>query len=287
MGMFYTPSFDLADPAAALGSVTMTLQILPGAPVTVNVAALRGVDERGAPVGVVNHAIGHGTGPSYRGTSVLGAYASAPLATVLQTAMRAAAAAAGWPSSGNSLSVVFNSSTTPQRYEFSFEQRISSLRFSNTQARALFGFAADSTPNDFITYGTVTPSYILVPTLEGVSNATPDYEPDSIACAAMGGTGEVFGMARYTGPMQRDWDQQWEPLEKTYRKYAQPAAPYTYQHLYEQCRGGFPFAVVNGGFSYPATIEAFSLRATHFAPRRAAPGMHAFHVPFATYVAGV
>jgi hypothetical protein len=120
-----------------------------------------------------------------------------------------------------------------------------------------------------------------------------NYEPQSIANHLQTDAGEGFGISRSVSPVWRDWYQQFETKAKTYRVSADAGDtagdhPWTLQHLFEHCRGEYPFLVVEG-FNESSSIEVFALRTegTPFVPQRAAPAWDAyFHVPFRCSVIG-
>jgi hypothetical protein len=163
-----------------------------------------------------------------------------------------------------------------------------SLTWSSATGRALCGFSADQSGASSYT-GTVVPTYVIKPTLDAVSLPTPNFEPDNIAAHAVADDGSGFGTERYVSPIYRDWVQQFEVKAKTQRLFAASTHPWTLQHLFEHCRGRWPFLVISGFGSDSSSNEAFSLRTegTSWKPDRASFMDDAqFHVPFKTVVEG-
>ena len=169
----------------------------------------------------------------------------------------------------------------------------------------LFGFSGDqSTPGTSHTSAFVA-KYAIVPdlTATSVTGGQADgmnYEPRGIGNHPIADDGTGYGLTRVVSPLYRDWVQQFEVHQRTERfangltsavdfyAYTPTYGYWTFQELFEYCRGIWPIIVSSGfGESYD---EVFSFRddGMSWNPERAAPGdaTH-FHIPFRTVVEGM
>jgi len=284
--MFYLASFDVT--AAAFG--TVTLATAGKTSVVVDLTGLIGTTAAttnstkffhyptGASAGAITS---QDVAAAYRLTdfSVYG------FGTILQTALRAGATANSW-TSPSGITVEWRLASTPASYRIAYPSATFSVTCSTALGYALMGFTGVQSGGT--TYdGTVLPTYLIQPTLAAVSEPTTNYEPTGIANHITADDGTGYGIERYTGPLYRDWLQQFETKEKTIRLNAAAAHPWTFQALFEACRGSRPFMVLSGfGESF---YEVFSFRSegTQWHPERATPGNDSqFHIPFKCVVEG-
>lgn len=206
-------------------------------------------------------------------------------AKAVDTALKAEAVTQGW--AAKIPSCTWSSATG--FYTFAVATVNSAVAWSASSGRALFGFSGNSaTAASHV--GTIMPMYVISPTLGSVSDPTLNYEPSAIGNRVAADNGAGFGLARRVSPLHRDWRQEYETKEKTMRLQAAAAHPWTFQHLFEHCRGRFPFLVYDGGFHDTETFpEAFTFRddGIAFVPERATPGNDAqLHIPFRCVVEG-
>lgn len=282
MVMFYAACFDVADTLANYGTITFSTSGKSNAVVTIS--ALGNGNTYGDLQNWLNPVLTGGwLSVDWRDTNLLRAQAGVSFPAQVQSALRAAATVSSWTSPSN-ITVTFNATTNPPRYEFAYPTGFTAITFSQTSGRNLLGFSGNFSGSSALVTGTLTPSTVIVPSQPGASMVTPDYEPKPLGGVGCAGNGTVFGVHRYTSEILRDWFQQYETKAKTYREFAGGGA-LSFQGLYEAARHAYPFAVCNGfGQSYH---EAFFLRDARFSPKRASPGNDAqFHIPFHAVVAG-
>lgn len=203
--------------------------------------------------------------------------------TVLNARIATLATAATWSAPPT---VAF--SWTTGYYTFTHGTLPTSMVISNAATRKLFGLASLSYADIRATpaVSTLVPHYMIVPTMDGVSFPTSDYEIDDVTSLSIAGDGRVFQLSRDTVALCRDWVQQFETKEKTLRLSAATAHPFTFQELFDQCKRGFPF-IVSDGFT-DSYDEAFYLKDAQWKPTRAAPDSDTpgFHINFEAIVMG-
>ncbi len=217
-------------------------------------------------------------GQDQAATSKLPNYSRAHFASVVQTALRAALTTSTWTNPSN-LTVTFQYATSPATYTIAWPEATFTVSWSDSYWRQVFGFAADQSTPALTHTGTICPTYIYTPTLQAVSDNTPNFEPDGIGNHAETDGGQGFGLTRTVTPLYRDWRQEFETKELTMRANASSTYPWTMQHLFEHCRGQYAFIVADGfGESFD---EAFSFRTEGipWRPQRHTPGNDAqfFH----------
>lgn len=213
-------------------------------------------------------------------------------AKALQTAMRAAATTASYPSPSN---ITVACARTTALYTIAHSATFD-LAFSVDAGLRFLGFNDIAETGQTSYTGDYAPDYTINPTLSGGSSPGVgdmlNYEPGNIASLGVGDSGRGYGIGRDAGPLYRNWTQQFETKEKTLRLSADTdpttaTHPWTFQNLFEHCRTKYPFIVVQGfGETYD---EAFRLRSegASWSPERAVPGDDAhFHMPFQTLVEG-
>ena len=283
--MFYTASFDVSDPASGLGIVRFSTAGKPS--IDIDISQLRSIDSFGQATPVLSHLIDPATlrGHDYRRSNALGSAATQTFAALFQAALRTAAQTATWVNF-LSLGVIFDPSVSPPRYTFTYSPTgFTGIQFLTPATRQLFGFSADFAGSGSPVLSTRTPLYIIVPTTDGASDVSVDYEPDEVSSLGFSGSGVAYGMSRYSSQIWRDWIQQYEKKTKTWREFADVTHPYTFQQLFEDSRGA-PFVVYDGGFGSNVQ-EAFFLREPFFEAKRSVPGEpDHWHIPFKCIGAG-
>jgi hypothetical protein len=125
--------------------------------------------------------------------------------------------------------------------------------------------------------------------LSAVSNPSVDRESGTVASFAISDDGRHgYGLAREGVAIERDWTQQFEPLEKVEPINAVSTHPETHRRFQRHCRTGLPFVVTNGGFGNDVP-ELFHLRGegTRFEAERASQNRNSRrNVGYQTYVFG-
>lgn len=284
MGVRYFPWFDIAD--AGVGTLTFSRSALPN--FTVNLSTLTSTAWNGSSSSILSH-LGLLRVYSYgaSGAQRFNHFGSSTFGTILEYAIQAAATIAGWPSP-TGLTVAFNFSTC--RYTLAYATGTFAVAFnSDAQSLALLGYTANlSGASSYV--ATCTPTYVTDCTLLEVSvdSEAPYYEPDSIGNHVVNDEGSGTGVSRGgDSPLYANFRQQYETKAKTLRPYAAVTDPFTLQHLFEHCRGEWPFFVyVDSGTS---RIDCYTFRtegiAFHAQP--ASPGNYSqFHIPFECMLEG-
>ena len=287
--MLYTAAFDAVEANARYGFGTLTVATAGETDVVLTLSSITSADDDGT-AGATTfwvwedaslHCVDHSPYEQTRYSH----FSRKTWAEAIESALQTAATAAGWAAKIPAVDF----STTTGFYTFSVATVTSAWSWSTANGRALFGFTANSSTASTHT-STVTPLFIINPTLDSVSDPTTSYEPRSIGNRVVGDTGEGFGNARYVSPLYRDWVQQFETKAKSLRLHAASTHPWTFQDLHEHCRGVYPFIVYDGGFEDATTdpiVFAFREEGIPFAPERATPGNDAqFHHAFKCIVDG-
>lgn len=280
--MMYYASYDVA--LLALGNITLATSGKPN--VVVNISAVTSTDAHSVASSLFLSHVHHGvTGEDPAASTRFAHYAQLAFSDALQAAIQTEATAQGWTSVGSIDVSVANATGI---WTFTYGSAFT-LAWSTAAGAHFMSFASASTTSSATSHaGTITPTYAVSPTLDGVSDPSVDYEPSAIAERVVADSGDGFGISRSVSPLYRDWLQQYETKAKTLRRSADSTHPWTLQDLFEHCRTAYPF-VVEGGFGSSA-IEVFSLRSegASWKPQRASPGNDTqFHVPFQTIVEGV
>ena len=168
----------------------------------------------------------------------------------------------------------------------------------------LFGFTGSKTTatshtSDFVVKHAIVPDLTASSVRGGQADAL-NYEPRGIGNHVIADDGTGYGLTRVVSPLYRDWVQEFETRARTERiangltaaytpeSYTPSIGYWTFQDMFEYCRGIWPFMVISGfGETYH---EVFSFRddGLSWNPERAAPGdaTH-FHIPFKTVVEGM
>jgi hypothetical protein len=209
-------------------------------------------------------------------------------AKAVDTALKLEAVAEGWTTKVPACTF----SLTTGLYTFSVATVNSAIAWSTTGGRELFGFAGNSS-SAASHVGTLTPLFVISPTqaaISVVSESALNYEPSGIGNRITTDSGSGHGLARRVSPLYRDWQQEYETKEKTMRLQAAAAHPWTFQDLFEHCRGMFPFVVYDGGFHTTEDAgEVFTFRTDGipFAAEPATLANHAqLHLAFRCIVEG-
>lgn len=294
MSFSYLASFDLREPRNNFS----TIQIATSGKTTINVNLFTDVDsdvpssETSARTTVFNHVdigLGFTIGEDRAASTPMAlSHSNTSFPAVVQNHLRDAATTAGWGSASADITVSFD--LTGHTYTLEYSATMS-VTFGNAETAALFGFTTLTLTSAASYTSPSVPWGCIVPILSAVSSPSTNYEPDGIANQAVSASGAVTGLARSVAPIYRDWVQQYESKEKTLRISAQTTHPFTHQELFEVCRTGLPFVVVDG-FGEVDEIhnkEVFYLRTegSMFKCERATDSNDAqFHVSYKTIVAG-
>lgn len=282
MTMAYFASFDMT----RIGASTLMLSTAGKPDVTLNLTTLSWPNAYTTTTRVFNHAVAlnmPSLGP-YSEEFPLQSSADTFLNAV-QFYLRALASTATWTSPS---SITLSLNTTTWLLTFSYSASFTAITFGNTETRRLFGFSGAFSGSSASVTGSDVPKYIIVPDVDGASSATPVLEEGTVSSSAYSGGGRGYALSRSTNRRMRKWTQQYEPKGKTFRKFALSIPnEFTYQHLFEQGRAGYPFGVY-GGFGenvYEAYVFRAGQESFHATP--ATPGNpNQFHIPFDAYALG-
>jgi hypothetical protein len=284
--MLYHAIFDISDSSLGLG--TLTIADGTHTSIVITFADLRAFDGNGDESALfMNHSFNEWDIQSQDGNAQerLLTLGRAPLGIALTAHMQSQATANSW-ADPTFLGAGLNATTGLFAIGYILGGVNISLTFSTAAGRRLLGFASNvSGATGYI--GTQIPYYVIKPTLPAVSNPTPDREASTVASFAMSDSGEVgTGLSREGVPIEREWTQQFEPVEKCEPINAVSTHPFTHRHLFLHCRQGYEFCVTGGGFGNPIP-ELFSLRTdgTAFEAAYASPNNTARrNVSYRTYV---
>lgn len=288
--MIYTAPFD----ARTLGTITLATN--GETDVVVNLAALTGTDTDSASSTLFWHSLSptNFAYVSVQTGAALGYFRKvsvAPWYAAVEAAIEAAMTTATW-TTPSAFELTWNASNphvTIPSYTFAWPVANFSITFSNAATSAIFGFTGNVSGAQTYT-GSASPTYVLVPSLDGGSDPTPYYEPDSVANHVSSDQGQGHGMSRTVSPIHQDWRQEFESKEKTFKGNASATHPWTFQHLFEYCRGTRPFSVYTPRFDFEVDyVPAYYLRSdgANFKPERHSPGNASqFWIPFRCEVGG-
>ncbi len=292
MTFCYMPTFDVADPTYGFSTITMSTAGKTN--ISVDVAALAVLN--GSSTRVVS-LLCHHTTPltNINGEDVDGnegaliSMAQSPISSLLQAALRTDATAKSW-TSPSSITVSFSMTTFVYTIAYS-GAAITAISWANAQTRALFGYASNFSGSSNSVASTLTPRFVITPTLDAVSVDTDPLNVDvpDLTASAVNSVGQSWGLFRSTQPFYRSWRQEFETKAKTLRQAASTSHPSTFQELFEVCRTTRPFVVVDGWGD--GRTEMFYLKPSSSAwkPERAGGLTNdaQFHVAFDALVAGV
>jgi hypothetical protein len=191
-------------------------------------------------------------------------WSKVPFCRELRSRIRAGMTTNTWDTP-SSFDITYNYSTN--QFAFSYSPATFTVLFSVDAGRKLFGYnttflsAGNSHASDRIPY------YVIAPNLPRVSDATPNYEPSGIGSHVVPDAPVAgYGVSRLYSPLYRDWMQKFETLARSERLYADSIRPYTFQQLFEDCRGHNLF-IVYDGWAAPPTINSATCTAEVFALR--------------------
>ncbi len=289
MTMFYTAAVDIVEANAlyAFGTLTMDNGAAAGTAVVLTLGSITSTSVAGAAGATIFWVWDEGdftcVGSDRHAASKFTHFSEATWAKAVDAALKAAALVAGW----DAANVPFCTfSTTTGFYAFGTtggSASTTSLAWSTANGRKLFGFSGDSALAASHT-GTLTPLFVISPTVQAASDPSLLFEASGIASRAVGDDGRGFGLDRYVAPLHRDWTQEHETLAKTMRLEAASAHPFTFQALHERCRGKLPFIVAAGGWAESESSPlVFSFRRDGMAwrPEPATPGTVGYwSIPF-------
>jgi hypothetical protein len=166
--------------------------------------------------------------------------------------MQAAANTATW-STPAGLTVAYSASTN--RYTIAYSVQNVSFSFSTGAGAALLGYTNTSHSGDDSYEGEYAPDYTIEPTQPNASLSRLNFELEDIASQAVSASGISFGLSRAIVPIGRNWVQQYEVAEKTFRLDAATAHPFTFQELFEWSRTSRSFIVYDGFGDEEATVH--------------------------------
>lgn len=153
-------------------------------------------------------------------------------------------ASPSWPSLESNFTVTFDNDTGA--FTFAYTSQFS-MTFSDPVGSALLGFSGDQSGGTSYT-SDIVPTYAVIPTVSGVHDPSPPYEPEAVSSRVMTADGiGGFGLSRTASPLYRDWVQPFETKAKTLRLAATSSHPTTLQSLIEDCRTVYPFVLHDGG----------------------------------------
>jgi hypothetical protein len=251
MTLSYLASFDIVDSRHSFGTVRFVKFPVGEFTLDITTDVANGVNLVGDAIRVFNHyptGLTSAVAEDAEASTGLGITAAVQSwGTLFQQRMQQAAQAAVWGSFGT-LTCTYNVAT--QRYTFTYGgSPIVTIEFSTTATARLFGFSGNFSGSSNSISGTLTPSFVIVPSLRAVTTEGtdgPNYEPTNISMQAVSEYGSVFGLTRAAAPLLRDWTQQSEPKAKALRLSATSSHPFTHQELFEKCSSVHTFVVTDG-----------------------------------------
>ena len=242
--MLYTAAFDLDDPDAGYGTLTLATSGKPS--IVITLGSLAGGDGLKRTLHHYQQSnvtplqwYSEDSAAELRATEV----STHVFRTILYSAFSAGATAQGWVSP-SSFSVGF--SRTTGLYSYSYLTANFSMTWSTAAGRALCGVSANKSGSTSYS-GDVVPPFVIVPTLIATSDSTPNYERTGIASQAIPDNGAVGpGISREVAALYRTWVQQFENRAKTLRGSEASTHPETFERFRQYCRTVYPFVVVDG-----------------------------------------
>jgi hypothetical protein len=299
VGVLYMPFFDASDSDHGLTSIT--LSTAGESNIVINLSAIVANDENSVSSSIFSH---------YHATDIesfdpeqtvrFAHFARSSYSVALEAAIRAAMTTGTWPSPSS-----FNCdfSYVTGLITMSYTQTFGVAWGSQWQNALLLGFTTPSIlflPEDLTGASSYTaqaaPTFCINSTLSDVSYESGLYEPEGLGSHVINDTGGGNSIARTQAPQFNDWTQEFESYQKTYRVTAQtllsPAATWTHQDLFRQCRRGFPFVLYGDDRTGVNNTggEVYSLRSDgmSFHPARATPGSGTqFHIPYRCHLEGI
>lgn len=252
--MLYLAAFDVAADKA-FGTITLTTVGESNVVVTLTSLSAN-VADLSRTTTIFHHyteGVGSWPGVDRLGTEKLGAkHSDSSFALVLQTALQAAATTATW-TAPSGLTVAYSSTTN--RYTIAYATANFTIAFSTAAGAALLGYTHTEKTGAQTYAGTLSPDYTIEPTQDSASLSRLNFELEDIATQSVGASGISFGLSRAVVPIARDWIQQYELPEKTYRLDAASSHPFTFQELFEWSRTSRTFIVYDGFGDENATVH--------------------------------
>ena len=295
--MIYTAPFDMS--VVAAGTVAFAQTAAPTETATITLATIASLDGNGTSSTIFSHYAAGSYGSYYYAEDPLHARRHKTIAVDSLPNALASAVNALW----GAPTFTCTWSSTTGKYTFAGSQSFTitwSAAALAVGAQYIFGFVGNRTTATSHT-GEYVAKYAIVPDLTATSvsgSATAlNYEPQGIGNHPIADDGTGYGLTRVVSPLYRDWVQQFEVEARCMRlsnglsggntvvSYTPTYGYWTFQELFEYCRGIWPFIVIDGfGESYN---EIFSFRTDgmSWALEPAAPGDKThFHVQFRTIV---
>lgn len=296
--MIYTAPFDVAVHLA--GTITITQTAAPNSSAVITLSTLSDTDADGLASSVFTHYAAGASGSRY--------YSQDPLQALRHTGIAVGNLAMDLTAAINAVwtpDITVTWSSTTGKYTFSAAEAFTiawSAAATAVGAQYIFGFAGDRTTASSHT-GEYVAKFAIVTDLTATSvtgSATAqNYEPQGIGNHPIADDGRGYGLTRVVSPLYRDWVQQFEVPARCMRlsnglaggyllaAYTPVYGYWTFQELFEYCRGIWPFIVIDGfGKTYN---EIFSLRTDGMShelePAALGDATH-FHINFKTVVDG-
>lgn len=283
----YLGSFDCAD--TNNGFSTIQVATSGKTTISVNIGAFSSTTSDGTSTTTVYNHYGVGLGDFLSedrrsSNGMARSYSTLGFGPKTQASLQAAATAAGWASTAANLTCSFNAIQCKFTFGYSATMTVT---FGSAATYELFGYSGNTLSGASSYVSTNTPDFCIVPTLTATSSSTPNYEPESVSSQAVSNAGTTFGLDRSAVPLYRDWTQQFETKEKTLRRSALAAHPFTFQELVECSRASLPFVVMNGFGDGIDEAFFFRVEGSQWKCERASDGNDAqFHIPFKTVLQG-
>lgn len=220
-------------------------------------------------------------------TSVLVNYKA--FSNQLKAALDAASVA-----SGNSWTYTVSRtvSDTAHYYTVSAAEGNTALEFSlatvaadGTRMRQALGFTGDSaSAASHSSSAQARPYYAVLSAGLAKSRVSDDYEPDEIAQGDWSTGGSHYTVSASSGIVFHDFDVLFEAKAAVFKRSAAASVPWTYQHLWEHCRGDEPILAVDDTES---TVHYLRPEGASFRPERAVSDWDgAWSLALRTYVEG-
>lgn len=295
MGVQYHAFFDVRDVTG-----TITLRTAGETDIVITLSSVRGLDEDGENSAIFNHYHHTGlAGSDPAATQRYRHFARTSLGVRLQQLIRDQMTTLGW----SLPSFFFCLLSTSGLYSFVWPVANFEVEFSDDNAALIMGFdpGALSLPPVLTgaqSYtGTRAPYYSIISTMQDVSFEECFTEPDGIANAPITDEGSAHTLSRYSAPQFKDWVQQYETRDRTFRLadgyQILTTSPFSHQHLYEHCRTkSMPFLLWGehreGGTNGVAQLCRLRSDGLSFQPKRAAPGHgDMFNIPYRVVYEGL
>lgn len=151
---------------------------------------------------------------------------------------------------------------------------------ASVNARQALGFGATSA--NASSHTSPAKAFYVIHTLhDGLSNVSEDYEPHGIVRGVISDSGQSFAVAPLAAPVHFDFRVPFERKQAVFKHEATATVPWTFEHLFEHCRGDLPFRV---SWVY-SPLHLLRPEGASFRPTRAWDDFDdAWHIDFETYV---